>query len=328
VPSKLSLRRMASQPVVVLPSRSQAVGRHATWVHTPAAQRLVAPGRAQRLPQAPQWVSLVVRSASQPLLGSPSQSPRPALQAATAHCPLTQAAVPPATVQLRPQAPQWATAPAQVGLAARGRVAVAVAVAAVAGGRCTRPSAQPTAALARAGHARSQAPQWPGAVCTSKQPLWHAVCPLGQLSVHTPMAHTCPAAQAVPQAPQLPLSARVFTSHPLAGSPSQSRKPSAQAITAQRPIAHDAVALGEVARAAAAAAVGDGASLRPPRSRCWRCRRSRRGPCRTPATAQTPLLHAGVPCGVVHARPQAPQWAVLARRSASQPLAASASQSA
>jgi hypothetical protein len=45
------------------------------------------------------------------------------------------------------------------------------------------------------------------------------------------------------------------------------------------------------------------------------------------AMAQSPSMHAGVPPDTMHAPPQRPQCAMLVRRSTSQPLAASPSQS-
>ncbi len=60
------------------------------------------------LPQRPQWAGAVCVSVSQPLPIVPSQSPRPALQAATAQAPITHDGVAPGTLHARSQAPQWA----------------------------------------------------------------------------------------------------------------------------------------------------------------------------------------------------------------------------
>jgi hypothetical protein len=73
---------------------------HTPAVHTPLAQRL---------PQAPQFEALERRSTSHPLPALPSQLAKPALQAATAHAPEAQAAVPLATTQRLPHPPQWLT---------------------------------------------------------------------------------------------------------------------------------------------------------------------------------------------------------------------------
>ena len=54
------------------------------------------------------------------------------------------------------------------------------------------------------------------------------------------------AAQTMPQPPQCATALRVSVSQPLAGSMSQLPAPSAQAITAQRPATHEAVAAGRV----------------------------------------------------------------------------------
>jgi hypothetical protein len=60
----------------------------------------------QTVPQAPQWLRSVFRLVSQPFAGFPSQSPQPGLQEATVQAPLLQPAVPLATLQTVPQAPQ------------------------------------------------------------------------------------------------------------------------------------------------------------------------------------------------------------------------------
>jgi hypothetical protein len=51
-------------------------------------------------------VALPVRSTSQPLLPSPSQLPRPVMQAVTVQRPIAQAAVPVVDAQRLPHAPQ------------------------------------------------------------------------------------------------------------------------------------------------------------------------------------------------------------------------------
>ncbi len=64
-------------------------------------------------------------------------------------------------------------------------------------------------------------PQCSGSLARSMQTPEQLVCPTWQLTTHEPPAQVVPAAQARPQAPQLALSVRVFTSQPLAASPSQ-----------------------------------------------------------------------------------------------------------
>jgi hypothetical protein len=65
-----------------------------------------------------------------------------------------------------------------------------------------------------------------------------------QLAPQVPPEQTWPAAQAVPQAPQLALSVRVLTSQPSAGLALQSAKPVAHATSEQPPAAQAAEALG------------------------------------------------------------------------------------
>ena len=77
---EVATRVSVSQPLLALPSQSPNPVAQAATVHTPAAQAPVALGGAQPRAQAPQWVALVRVSASQPLLGSPSQSAKPVVQ--------------------------------------------------------------------------------------------------------------------------------------------------------------------------------------------------------------------------------------------------------
>jgi hypothetical protein len=80
-----------------------------------------------------------------------------------------------------------------------------------------------------------------------------------------------PAAQRLPQAPQLALSAARSTSQPLAALPSQSAKPGAQAATRSAEAAHAGVGVRQRQTDAAAAAVVRRVSSRgTPRSRCSR----------------------------------------------------------
>jgi hypothetical protein len=82
---------------------------HAATAHAPAAHAAVALGSAQVRPQAPQLAALAVRSVSQPLAASPSQSPEPPVQRTIVHAPDPQPwAATLARAQTVPQAPQFA----------------------------------------------------------------------------------------------------------------------------------------------------------------------------------------------------------------------------
>jgi hypothetical protein len=99
----------ASQPLVKLLSQLPKPGLQANaqalLVHVPVA--FARP--AQLVPQAPQFVALVRRSVSQPLVPMRSQSPEPAEQVRV-HTPATQLAVlPVGAVHTVPQAPQFIT---------------------------------------------------------------------------------------------------------------------------------------------------------------------------------------------------------------------------
>jgi hypothetical protein len=107
-PQFVTVRIEVSQPLASLLSQSPHPSVHATIWQPPVAHELVALARVQRTPQPPQLVELV-SGASQPLVASPSQSPKPAAQRATPHAPLTQLGVPAVVEQILPQVPQLVT---------------------------------------------------------------------------------------------------------------------------------------------------------------------------------------------------------------------------
>jgi nicotinate-nucleotide--dimethylbenzimidazole phosphoribosyltransferase len=220
-------------------------------------------GEAQVVPQAPPeqtwpatqaaWhapqLALSLRaSTSQPLAASPSQSRKPAAQAAIAQTPAPQPGAAWGSAQARPQAPQFAalavrsTSQPFAGLASQSPKPAPQRTTVHA------PPAQPLAATWASAQAAPHAPQFAGSMALLAQkadgPAPQARSGAAQLVPHAPAEHTRPAAQAVPHAPQLALSLRVSTSQPLAALPSQSTKPVAQAATAQAPAAQVGVALG------------------------------------------------------------------------------------
>ncbi len=80
-----SERVSTSQPSAGFMLQSAKPARHAVTAQAPALQALVAFARAQARPHAPQLVALALRSVSQPLDASPSQSPSPPTQRTTVH---------------------------------------------------------------------------------------------------------------------------------------------------------------------------------------------------------------------------------------------------
>ena len=85
-------------------------------VHAPRVQRLatqLAPACANWhvLPQAPQFVALLVVFVSQPLAALPSQSAKPLLHAASTHAPARQPATPFGNEHTCPQADMPAVEP-------------------------------------------------------------------------------------------------------------------------------------------------------------------------------------------------------------------------
>ena len=93
-------------------------------------------------------------------------------------------------------------------------------------------------------HAFVQLPQWFTSVVSATQLLEQSVVVPPHVVPHAPAEHTWPPPHAVPQLPQLPLSACVLTSQPFAGLPSQSANPGAQAPMAHAPVAQVAPAFG------------------------------------------------------------------------------------
>lgn len=74
------------------------------------------------------------------------------------------------------------------------------------------------------------------------------VSPAPQVVPHVPDEQTLPSAHVFLHAPQLPLSARVLTSQPFAGLPSQSAKPGLHAPIAHTPAPQLALALAKLQR--------------------------------------------------------------------------------
>src|SRR5207244_3068532 len=103
--------RLVSQPSAGLPLQSANPALQAPIMHTPAEQadEAVLARLLQLCPQAPQF-AVLVRLVSQPSAAIPSQSPKPALQAAIVHRPDVQAdaAALAGMPQLCPHAPQFA----------------------------------------------------------------------------------------------------------------------------------------------------------------------------------------------------------------------------
>jgi hypothetical protein len=97
-----------SQPFMGFMSQSAKPAAQVTMVHAPAAQPCSATlGSSHALPQRPQCWGLVEVAVSQPVVESPSQSPKPALHMSIAQAPRRHAAEALRMVQVRRQAPQF-----------------------------------------------------------------------------------------------------------------------------------------------------------------------------------------------------------------------------
>ncbi|MBI5518036.1 MAG: hypothetical protein HY909_29970 [Deltaproteobacteria bacterium] len=197
------------------------------------------------IPQLPGSLPVLV---SQPLAATPSQSPKPALQAPTAQRPAAQDAVAFAREHTRPQAPQCIADVCTL---------VSQPVEAIRS-QSPKPEAQLCAMHVPARHAAVEVlasaqrvphiPQLPGSLSVLAQyapgPAPQVASGAAQLAAQAPDAHTCPAAQRIEQRPQLPRSDSVLTSQPSTGIPLQSAKPGRQLPTLHTPARHDAVPFG------------------------------------------------------------------------------------
>ncbi len=185
----------------------------------------------QRLPQRPQWATSVASVVSQPSPAVALQSAKPALHGPIAQTPAEHVAAALAKEHARPQAPQLDTVVVEVGLAAVGHHAVAVAEARAARAeRAHAPDAQVALAFAKE-HALPQRPQCDALAANStSQPLVATPSQLPKPAPHAPIAHTPEAqlaaalayAQRLPHAPHDATSVLVLVSQPFPAMPSQS----------------------------------------------------------------------------------------------------------
>ena len=104
----LSVCAETSQPSAAAPLQSRKPLAQRATRHAPPLQAPVALGGRHARLQPPQWVSEPLVSVSQPLAATPSQSPKPGLQASV-HTPPPQRGTPFAEGHTAPQAPQWLT---------------------------------------------------------------------------------------------------------------------------------------------------------------------------------------------------------------------------
>ncbi|MEZ4393138.1 MAG: hypothetical protein R3A48_18785 [Polyangiales bacterium] len=274
-------------------------------------------------------------STSHPLEASPSQSPRPALQAATVQRPATHAPLPLAGAQIAPQAPQWEalvrvfTSQPFAGLPSQ------FAEPALQAPTPQTPATHAPLALAGA-QARPQAPQLARLVRVSvSQPFIatpsQSAKPAAQLATAqrpaSQLAVALGSVQVAPQAPQCARAVLTSVSQPLVASPSQSPRPALQVATAQTP-ARQVALPPETAHAFRHAPQCEG-DTRVSVSQPLAASPSQSAkPAAQVSTRHTPPEHAAVATfAVAHDRPQLPQFAVLPASSTSQPLLRSPSHS-
>ena len=198
-------------------------------------------GAGHVVPQVPQCIVLTRTSTSHPLVGLPSQSPKPWSHAITVQVPAEHAPVPLAGVHSFIQRPQWVRSL---------RVSTSQPLAALASQSAKPashvnpqvPPVQVGLAFAGRGHMRPQPPQFvrSSSVLVS-QPLATVPSQSREAPVHSPMRHipisqrgaAFGVAQTVPQVPQLATLARVST-HP----PAQQASPGPQRVESVQPVTH------------------------------------------------------------------------------------------
>jgi hypothetical protein len=320
---ELEVERSVSQPLVGLMSQLPKPASHVATAHAPAVHWAVARGSAQADPHVPQWVAEVRRSVSHPSLGSLSQSPYPASQRAMTHPPVEHAAVACASEHARRHIPQCvADVLRLVSQPLAGFVSQSPKPAAHAA-TAHVPFVHAGVALASE-QARPQAPQWLTALrVLVSQPLATFMSqspkPVAQAIEQRPAVHAAvplAALHALPHAPQWAVVVERLVSHPLAALPSQSPKPALQRASVHVPPVQAATPLAKL-------------HALPQRPQCvtevWRSAHAPEHAVSIPqSVAHDPWRHT---CVAGQARPHAPQWAGVDWRSASQPLAASRSQS-
>lgn len=199
------------------------------------------------------------------------------------------------------------------------------------------PMLQAAAPPEGAGHIRPHAPQWSTLVLrlTSHPfnglPSQSAKPGLHRTKRHAPSVQSLVALarlHARPQAPQWSALVRVFTSQPSATMPLQSANPAKHARMPQTPIAQPGVLFASTPH-----------TLEHPPQLLTSLRVSASQPLASLLSQfskpgahspilQTPIMHVAEPLAIAHTLPQRPQCAVELRRSASQPSAGSALQSA
>jgi hypothetical protein len=322
----LSLRRSTSQPLAALPSQSRKPRAQVATAQAPAAQVEVALGSAQVRPQAPQLVTLVWVSSSQPLAGLPSQSAKPAAQRTTVQTPPAQPlAATLASAHTAPHAPQLAGSMAVLAQKAVGPAPQVLSGEAQAvphiPAEHTRPAAQavpqpPQLALSLRVSTSQPLAALPS---QSRKPVAQAAiaqAPAAQVEV------ALGSAQTRPHAPQLTALVWVSTSQPLAAVPSQSAKPVAQRTTVQALPAQPLVATLASAHTVPHAPQWAGSITVLAQKAVGPAPQARSGEAQV--VPHTPAEHTRP---AAQAAPQPPQWALSLRVSTSQPLAALPSQS-
>jgi hypothetical protein len=283
------------------------------------------PAVLQARPQAPQWVTLLPRSASHPFDGTPSQSSKLPVQAATSHTPPRHTGLAFGKLHAAPHLPQLAT-PLLVSTSQP--LSGLPSQSAKPPLHCATvhlPAAHPAVALGRL-QTVAQPPQWIGSVPRSRHAPPQSLAGGEQPPAHTPALQTWLPAQDAPHLLQFFGSDCRLVSQPFAWPRSQLAKPGAQDSITHVPTSQIGVACGSeqafpqapqlprlVASLASQPFAGSPSQSAKPSLQA--------------AIPQTPAAQFGVALGRLHAAPQAPQFAMLVLVFTSQPSDATPLQS-
>lgn len=243
-----------SQPSDATPLQLPHPDAQDATVQALLAQPSLAWGRLQTAPQAPQLLTSVRVSISQPVSTFPSQSARPVLHAIL-HWPATQLAVPPVELHTCPQLPQLFTSPIKSTSQPSASLSALQSAKPVSQSPVQTPAVQTVVGTLLVLHALPQPPQFSGsdAISTSQPssplpgcgPLQSAQ-PLSHAFTHKPSWHAvfveCVVAQAPPHEPQCCALVEMFVSQPLPSTLSQLPKEASHCAIAHVPPAHVAAA--------------------------------------------------------------------------------------
>ncbi len=324
-----STARFASQPLRALASQLAKPALHAPREHEPATHTVPAFANCvgeHAVLHPPQWLGSLEIADSHPLALDPSQLPYPGSHAPIAQAPPAQPALACAKPHAVEQAPHRAGSAVRfashpfAGLPSQSAKPVRHGPSEQTPATHTAPALGNIAVV----HVPPQLPQWFGSTSTLvSQPLTASPSQLPYPGAHAPIVHTPPThvapalakAHVVMQLPQLPGSAVMFVSQPLATMPSQLPLPARHGVIKQDPLLQNVPAAQATPQAPQFALV-DARSASQPLAGLWSqsAKPGEHAPISHVPSRQTACAYANE-----QAAPHAPQFAGSARRLVSQP---------